>query len=135
MDESRPPYVDEHATMLDVPPERAWPVVRAYVDERLAAAAASPVTRLLGTRPRAGFEITAEEPPTRLTLSGRHRFSRYVLDVRLLPAAAGTRVSARTYAEFPGPRGLGYRLLVIGTGLHVVATRGLLRGLRERVAR
>ena len=134
MEQPWPPYVDEHATVIDGPPERVWPAVKEYVDDRLRAAAASPVARLLGTRPRAGFEVFAEEPPHRLTLAGRHRFSRYVLDVRLLPAGAGTRVTATTYAEFPGPHGYGYRLLVIGTRLHVVATRGLLRDLRRRVA-
>lgn len=41
----------------------------------------------------------------------------------------GTLLRATTYAEFPGLRGRGYRALVIGSRLHVVATRGMLRSV------
>ena len=130
-----PAYVDEHRTTLAAPPEIAWPALRSYVDDWLARSARSPLTRLLGTRPRAGFEVAAAEEPHRLTLAGRHRFSRYVLDVRLAEVGDGTTTAtAATYADFPGPHGLVYRTLVIRTRFHVLATRGLLRGLRGRVA-
>jgi hypothetical protein len=80
MDQSWPPCVDEHATVLAVAPEHARRASWRYLDDRLRTTAASPIRLLLDTRPRAGFEIAAEEPPHRLTPSGRHRFSR---DVRL----------------------------------------------------
>jgi len=133
VERSWPPYVDEHSVEVAVPPDRAWPVLLRHVDHLLRAAAASPVTLLLGTRPREGFAVVAEEPPTRLTLAGHHRFSRYVLDLRLEPVAAGSRVVATTYAEFPGLHGRGYRLLVVSSRLHRVATRRLLRSLQERM--
>ena len=50
-------------------------------------------------------------------MAGRHRFSRY----RLLFALAAdsrdgaTRLSATTYAAFPGPHGAAYRFVVIGS--------------------
>jgi hypothetical protein len=129
-----PAYVDDHRTTLAAPPEVAWPQLRAYVDEWLTRAARSPLTRLLGTEPRSGFEVTYADEPRRLTLAGRHRFARYVLDLQLADAGDGTTTaSAATYADFPGPHGLVYRTLVIGTRFHVLATRGLLRGLRDRV--
>jgi hypothetical protein len=45
-----------------------------------------------------------------------------------------TRVRARTHAAFPGLGRL-YRQLVIGTRIHVLATRGLLRATRKRAVR
>ena len=131
----RPAYVDEHSTTLAAAPAAVWPQLRAYVDDGLARAERSPLTRLLGTRPRAGFEVSEAEEPHRLTLAGRHRFSRYVLELRLSDAGDGTTmVSAATYADFPGAHGFAYRTLVIRSGFHVRATRRLLRGLADRVA-
>jgi hypothetical protein len=122
--------------MLAPPPTVAWPELRGYVDEWLARTECSPLIRLLGTRPRSGFEVTAAEEPHRLVLAGRHRFSRYVLDLRMADAGDGTTTaSAATYADFPGPHGSLYRVLVVRTRFHVLATRALLRGLRDRVAR
>lgn len=130
-----PTYVDEHSTTLAGSPAAVWPQLRAYVDDWLARSERSPLTRLLGTRPRAGFEVTEAEEPHRLTLAGRHRFSRYVLDLRLTDAGDGTTTaSAATYADFPGPHGFAYRTLVVGSGFHVLATRRLLRGLSDRAA-
>ncbi len=130
-----PTYVDEHTTTLAAAPAAVWPQLRAYVDDWLARSERSPLTRLLGTRPPAGFEVTGADEPRRLTLAGRHRFSHYVLDVRLTDVGDGTTTAAAaTYADFPGLHGLAYRTLVIRSGFHVLATRRLLRGLRDRVA-
>lgn len=130
-----PAYVDEHTTTLVGAPAAVWPQLRTYVDDWLARTGQSRVTRLLGTRPPAGFEVAEADEPHRLTLAGRHRFSRYVLDLRLTDVGDGTTTaSAATYADFPGPHGFAYRTLVIRSGLHVLATRRLLRGLRDRVA-
>lgn len=61
-------------------------------------------------------------------LRGRHRFSRYELAFDLAPRdASSTRLRATTRAAFPGPQGRVYRALVIGTRLHVLAARALLR--------
>ena len=94
--------------------------------------AGNPLARILGTEPRAGFEIEREVPRQQLSMAGRHRFSRYRLVFELSDVADGaTQLSARTYAEFPGLRGRVYRALVIGTRAHVVATKQILRSIRR----
>jgi hypothetical protein len=126
------PYVDEHWIRIAAPRDQVWSTLRRYVDSTLGVGAHSPLTWILGTEPRAGFAIEREVPRQQLSLAGRHRFSRYRLVFDLSDAADGeTRLSARTYAEFPGHRGRVYRSLVIGTKAHVVATKQILRSIRR----
>ena len=126
------PFVDEHSILIPAPRDHVWSALRRYVDSSLEAAARSPLTWLLGTRPRAGFGMEADLPEEQLSLAGRHRFSRYRLVFDLADAADNkTRLSARTYAEFPGLHGRVYRALVIGTRLHVLATNQILRSIRR----
>jgi hypothetical protein len=126
------PYVDEHAIEVAVPRDQAWAALRRYVADSLLTSGGGAFRRLLGTDPPPGFEIAAATPPQRLELAGRHRFARYILAFELADAAAGTtRVYARTFADFPGVHGRTYRALVIGTGLHIVATRRILRSIRR----
>jgi len=94
--------------------------------------AAEPGDRVLGTTPRAGFEIAEDDPPRLVSLAGRHRFSRYELDFRVEPRGSGSVVTAVTRAEFPGRRGAVYRMLVIGSRGHVLAVRRMLAGIRHR---
>ena len=128
----RPAFVDEHAITLVVPVETAHAAVRAEVEHLLGRWGSSPVTRLLGTTPRAGFEVAEDDPPRLVSLVGRHRFSRYALDFRVESTATGSVVTALTYADFPGPRGRVYRTLVIGSHGHVLAVRRMLAGIRRR---
>ena len=95
------------------------------------------VARLLGCNPAGssgprplrvgselpGFRIAMAEAPSRLVLQGYHRFARYQLTFYLDPE---TVLRAETRAEFPGMAGKLYRLLVISSGLHVLATRAIL---------
>jgi hypothetical protein len=91
------------------------------------------LTRVLGTSPPSGFGVAARVEGERLELVGRHRFSRYRLVFSLVPAAPeGTRLTATTYAAFPGPHGAAYRFVVIGLGPHVVATRRMLASVARR---
>ena len=126
------PYVDEHAVRIPVSRDLVWTALQRYVASSLGSTEGSPVTRILGTEPRAGFEVLESVPAQRLTLVGRHRFSRYMLDFELADAAdAATQLRAQTYAAFPGVAGRVYRALVIGTRLHVVATNRILRSIRR----
>ena len=127
----RPAYVDEHARLLPgVAPERAYAAARSYA-ERLVRPP-GPVTRvvtlLLGTDPASGFALADEQPPRLVSLSGRHRFSHYVMDLRVDPAPDGTgsTVTVVTWADFPGLQGRLYRAAVIGSRGHVLAVRRML---------
>ena len=82
---------------------------------------------MLGCSPPSGFGVASRVEGERLELAGRHRFSRYRLVFALAAdASGGTRLSATTYAAFPGPHGAAYRFVVIGLGPHVLATRRML---------
>lgn len=82
-----------------------------------------------------GFRVTGSDPPRRLALEGRHRFSRYRLAFEIEPAGEGSRIRAVTHAEFPGARGALYRALVIGSGGHRIVTRRILNSIARRAER
>lgn len=127
------PFVDEHTTRIGAPREVVWAALEAYLDSSLQAAERSPLTRLLGTQPRAGFEISESVRPRTLALAGRHRFSTYRLVFQLIDTTDGaTQLHAETFAAFPGLHGRVYRAVVIGTRAHVVATNHILRAVRRR---
>jgi len=127
------PFVDQHTVRIDAPRPTVWSALREYLDSSLVSGNGSSLTSLLGTEPRAGFEVAAETPGRKVSLSGRHRFSRYLLEFEVADLAnEETLLTARTSAEFPGVRGRAYRALVIGSGVHVLAVRRMLRSVRRR---
>lgn len=126
------PYVDEHRLFVEAARDVVWSALRSFGDSELGIGSGNPLAYLLGTRPRSGFEVAEVEPGRKLTLAGRHRFSRYQLVFGLVAAEGGTVVTARTFAEFPGIHGRIYRVLVIGSRAHVVATRHILRAVRRK---
>jgi hypothetical protein len=126
------PFIDEHVIEVAAPRDEVWARLERFARRSLLSGG-GPFHRMLGTEPRAGFAVAASVPGERLELAGRHRFSRYVLEFALRDGAAGTtRLAARSFAEFPGVHGSAYRALVIGTRLHVLATRGMLRAIATR---
>lgn len=129
------PFVDEHTLRIEAPRERVWPVLERYAEKALTTPDRGLLATLLGTEPRSGFAVASSVPGERLELAGRHRFSRYELVFELTDAGDGTatRLHGLTYAVFPGLHGRLYRALVIGTRLHVVATRRMM-GAVARIA-
>ena len=126
------PFIDEHQIRIPASRDRVWRALRRHVDSSLGVAARNPLTRILGTEPRSGFEIEREVAGKQLSMAGRHRFSRYRLVFEVTDITEEeTQLSARTYAEFPGLRGRVYRGLVIGTKAHVLATKQILRSVRR----
>ena len=126
------PYVDEHDVVIEAPQDRVWAALESSLAGVLGGDG-SLLTRVLGCSPPSGFGVASRVEGERLELAGRHRFSRY----RLLFALAadpsgGTRLSATTYAAFPGPHGAAYRFVVIGLGPHVLATRRMLATVEAR---
>lgn len=90
-------------------------------------------TEASGPRPLApgsavpGFHVVAVEEPETLALAGRHRYSDYELIFRLDDLGPGrSRLRAETRAAFPGTPGRLYRVMLMGTGAHVIATRRML---------
>jgi hypothetical protein len=126
------PYVDEHAVRIAAPREQVWSALQHYVVTSLRIPEVNPIARLLGTEPRAGFEVALSSPTESLTLVGSHRFSRYMLRFELTDAGEeATQLRAQTYAVFPGFGGQAYRALVIGSRAHVLATNRMLRSVRR----
>ena len=130
---TRPTYVDEQALDLDVPLPRAWDGCRRFADDLVESGRGSRLARRLATVPAEGFAVAEAQPPHLLSLAGRHRFAEYVLDLRVSPSAGGSRVTAVTYADFPGLRGRAYRAAIVGSRGHGLAVRRLLAAVRERV--
>jgi hypothetical protein len=137
------PLVDQHEQHVDASAEVVWV---SLVDVlRGAMGGNTPLARVLGCEPSRGgaefsgkagdavpgFRVVESEPPCRLALRGRHRFSDYALTFVL----EGDRLSAQTHAAFPGVLGRLYRALVIGSGAHRFVTRRLLRRVAERSGR
>jgi hypothetical protein len=126
------PYIDEHATTIAVSRDLVWTALNRYATTSIGIPDGHLLARILGTLPRSGFEVAEAVPEVRLTLTGRHRFSRYALVFELHDAAdEGVVLSAKTYAAFPGLHGKVYRALVIGTRMHVLATSHMLRVVRQ----
>jgi hypothetical protein len=136
MEESAPvlPYVDEHSVEVRAPRDLVWHALDDYVHGSVGISDRHPLGVVLGTRPRSGFAVAATVPGEQVALEGRHRFSVYrlVFDVADGPSPGMTTLRATTLAAFPGPHGRAYRLLVISSRAHVVATTRMLRVVARR---
>ena len=128
------PYVDEHSVEVRAPRDRVWRALDDYVRTSIGIPDRHPLGLVLGTRPRSGFAVAAAVPGEQVSLEGRHRFSVYrlVFDVADGSAPGTSTLRATTLASFPGPHGRAYRLLVITSRAHVVATRRMLREIGRR---
>jgi hypothetical protein len=143
------PRIDDHAIVVDAPVAETWAAVLDELDRATSGPLAAPYARVVrckpsrpsGTRPLSagstvpGFAVTSAVAEEELVLTGHHMFSSYELIFRLRSAGQGrTEIRAESRAAFPGVHGQLYRLLVIGTGFHVIAVRRLLGSIRQRAA-
>jgi hypothetical protein len=144
------PRIDEHSAVVDAGAGDTWDALLHVVEGSVSSAGAHRFARLLGCadtetagpRPLAegstipGFRVDAASQPSRLALSGSHRFSQYALVFRLDDLGEGrTGLRAETLAEFPGLKGGAYRALVIGTRGHVAVVQRLLGATKRRAER
>jgi hypothetical protein len=115
------------------PRDRVWVALERWADGELTTAAPGAVARVLGTDPPGGFRVVGRRPGRSIELTGRHRFSRYRLELVVGDAPdGGTVLRARTHAAFPGPGGQAYKTLVIRSRLHVLVVRRMLRRIGRR---
>lgn len=136
-------YRDVRTATLTASPEIVW---RAVLDQVEVLGLPSWYVRLIGCRDRQasgprplaagsvvpGFKVTTADPPAEIVLDGVHRFSVYTLTFRVVPTDAGTRLEAHSDATFPGVLGAIYRLLVIDSRFHKLATRSIVTRIRRR---
>lgn len=132
------PYVDTHSVSVAAPPDAVFDGIQTTLT-RFGGPAAVAYARLVvcedATEPPVGFHVASAERPREILLAGRHRFSRYELKLTIEPAGDGSVLSAQTNAAFPGVHGRLYRLAVIGTRAHVLATRRILEVFKRRAER
>ncbi|HYJ70445.1 MAG TPA: hypothetical protein VEX15_22560 [Nocardioidaceae bacterium] len=133
MADVRPAYIDEHSIRIEAARDEVWTVLHDYAERlRFTAPWDGVARRLLGTQPPGGFAIVDEETARLIALDGRHRFARYRLEFDLSVADGASRLSARSYGDFPGIHGRAYRAVVVGTRGHVLAVRYMLHTIRRR---
>jgi hypothetical protein len=146
----RLPYVDEHPVVIAAGREGTWEALLRVVEGTVSSGFAPHFARLVGCadtvaagpRPLAtgstvpGFHVESALAPSELALAGSHRFSNYAPIFRLDELEGPRcRVRAETRAEFPGATGRVYRGLVIGTRMHVLATRRILGAIKRNAER
>jgi hypothetical protein len=114
----RLPYIDEHAITIAAGREATWHAVLRTMCSNVEDPQTVPF----------GFVLDAAEQPDRFALKGRHWFAVYKLIFLLADdPAGGTRLTAQSWAAFPGAKGKIYRALVIGSGGHRIVVRKMLR--------
>lgn len=143
------PLLDAHEMPAEATPEEVWKALPVALRAAFHRSRARWLAAILGCDERgskrvfdagsgetlAGFRVARSDPPRRLALEGRHRFSRYRLTFEIEPGGAGSRVRAVTHAEFPGLRGTLYRAAVVGSGGHRIVTRRILASIARRAER
>lgn len=143
------PHIDEHGTLVLAPREVVWEALLKTVPNSFSAGVSTRVAKGLGCEETEhsgepdmigstfpGFMVARVIEPAVLALEGQHRFSRYGLIFSLEPTKDDrTLLRAETRAEFPGVKGSIYKALVVGTRVHVAATKRLLGGVKKRAER
>ena len=82
---------------------------------------------------RPGFSVSEVVPPATYALAGAHRFARYQLVYRIEQRGGyRSRLTAETFASFPGTGGRLYRTLLIDARLHALVMWTMVRLLRRR---
>jgi hypothetical protein len=141
------PFVDAWSIEIEAPPRVVW---QAVLDTRPAARdplwtqawaalwRADPrrsnglPPHVLGAE-RPGFAVCEVVPPVTYALAGEHRFARYQLVFRVGQRGAHqSRLTAETFASFPGTAGRLYRTLLIDTRVHALVMWIMVRVLRHR---
>ncbi len=139
------PFVDAWSVDVEATPRAVWEALIA--SHRASGAWARVLAAALGADPRTsnglgahvlgaerpGFEVCEVVSPATYALAGRHRFAQYQLVYRISQRGAhGSRLTAETFASFPGTAGRVYQTLLIDFRLHACVMWITLRALRRR---
>ena len=139
------PPIDEHEIEVDAPAEATWAALFPTLEKAFGGKFAQGYCERVhaseteahgdlhhpgGTLP--GFTVTRAIAPVMLALAGRHHFAQYavVFRIDLLPGQR-SRVRLETRAEFVGAKGRMYRVGVLGTRVHVIGVRRMLRAIKR----
>jgi hypothetical protein len=139
------PPIDEHEIDVDAPAEASWDALFPTLEKAFGGKFAHRYTERVhaaeteahgdlhhpgGTLP--GFTVTRAIAPVMLALAGKHHLAQYavVFRIDLLPNQR-SRVRLETRAEFIGAKGRIYRAGVLGTRLHVIGVRRMLRAIKR----
>lgn len=126
------PFVDDHTRTVAASAAATWQAASDLLDVPIRGLAGR-YARLVGVQGDRLFAVERAEPPFLLGLAGQHRFSTYRLTFSLRSLGPErTAITAHTSAVFPGAAGRLYRLAVIDSRAHVLATRYLLRAIARR---
>ncbi len=129
------PIIDEHTRVVDASATATWQAASDLLDVPFQGIAGR-YARVVGVKSDRLFTVERSAAPYLLGLTGEHRFARYALTFSLRSLGpARTAITAHTSAAFPGIAGRLYRLAVIDSRAHVLATRYLLRRIARRAER
>jgi hypothetical protein len=146
-DDALLPFVDAWSVDIEAPPRVVWEVLLASVPGPRPGAVlrawaavwrAEPADsnglapHVLGAE-RPGLAVCEVVPASTYALAGRHRFARYQLVFRIGERHDGrSRLTAETFASFPGTSGRLYRTLLLDAKSHAMVMWITLRLLRRR---
>ena len=129
-----PPRVVWDAVLTTAPGTQGGPVRRAIAVLLKADPADSNglASHALGAE-RPGFAVCEVVAPITYALAGRHRFATYQLVFRIDQRGPGrSRLTAETFATFPGTAGRLYRMLLMDAKLHALVMWVMVRRVRRR---
>jgi hypothetical protein len=140
------PYIDEHAVTIEADRRAVWRALLgmpdAMISSRFARLLGCADAEASGPRPLAegsivpGFRVVIADELSELALAGHHHFSDYLLVFRLDELATDrTRLRAESRGAFPGAKGAVYRMLLMGTGGHVLVTRRMRAAVKRNAER
>ena len=144
------PFVDAWSIDIEAPPRAVWEAVLAMAPSAEPGLARRALARVWGVDPagsnglashvlgaeRLGFVVCEVVPPVTYALAGRHRFARYQLVFRISKLGSRrSRLTAETFASFPGRAGRLYRLVLMEGRLHALMMWSTVRRIRGRAER
>jgi hypothetical protein len=139
------PPIDEHYIDVDAPAEATYAALFPAIERAFAGKFAQGYCERVGaTETKSGgdlhhpggtlpgFTVTRAIAPVMLALAGKHQLAQYavVFRIDLIPGQRSL-VRLETRAEFIGAKGRVYKAGVLGTRLHVIAARRMLRAIKR----